>query len=107
MAKNVSVGSNGLTIVGKKESGYAMPYTTGEIVGKSTGQVVGNYFKAEVTGTFEDLQGVWPCLLWFRPNNASDGEIDAMEWMGGLWTGDQKRVAITMHNEYGATHAPI
>ena len=107
MAKNVSVGSNGLTIVGKKESGASMPYTTGEIVGKSANQVVGNYFKARVTGKFEDLQGVWPCLLWFRPNNASDGEIDVMEWMGGLWSGDQKRVAITMHNEYGATQDSI
>jgi len=101
LSKNVTTGGNGLTIKGKRESGYSMPFTTGEIVGKGA-QVVPNYFKARVKGTFDDMQGVWPCLLWFRPNNANDGEIDVMEWMGGLWSENQKRVAITMHNEYGA-----
>ena len=107
MAKNVTAGVNGLNIRSARESGYAKPFTSGELVGRSSNLVVGNYFRAEVTGTFKDESGVWPCLLWFRPNNASDGEIDVMEWMGGMWTGSQKRVAITMHNEYGATQDSI
>lgn len=110
LAKNVTAGAGGLTITGKRESGYAKPYTSGEIVGRSTGLVVPNYFRAEVTGTFKDESGVWPCLLWFRPQSGGDGsngEIDVMEWMGGMWSGTQKRVAITMHNEYGATQDSI
>ena len=106
MAKNVTAGPSGLTILGKRESGYSRPFTSGEIVGKGA-QVVPNYFRAEVTGTFKDESGIWPALLWFRPDNASDGEIDVMEWMGGMWSQDQKRVAITMHNEYGATQDSI
>ena len=107
MAKNVTAGAEGLKIFGKRESGFSKPFTSGEIVGKSGNLVVPNYFRAKVTGSFEDASGIWPCLLWFRPNNASDGEIDVMEWMGGMWTGDQKRVAITMHNEYGSTQDSI
>jgi hypothetical protein len=107
LAKNVTASAGGLNIRSARESGYSRPFTSGELVGKSSSLVVGNYFRAEVTGTFKDESGVWPCLLWFRPNNASDGEIDVMEWMGGMWTGTQKRVAITMHNEYGATQDSI
>ncbi len=110
VAKNVAAGAGGLTITGRREGGFSMPFTSGEIVGKSTGLVVPNYFRAEVTGVFKDESGIWPCLLWFRPQSGGDGsngEIDVMEWMGGMWTGTQKRVAITMHNEYGATHDQI
>ncbi len=107
LAKNVTAGANGLVIEGKQEAGHSRPFTSGEIVGKGT-QVVPNHFRAEVTGTFEDISGIWPALLWFRPNNASDGEIDVMEWMGGgTWTAKDPRVAITMHNEYGATQDSI
>lgn len=102
MARNVTTGTSGLTISAKRESGASRPFTSGEIVGKGA-QVVPNYFRAEVVGTFEDVSGIWPCLLWFRPVAGNDGEIDVMEWMGGMWSGTEKRVAITMHNEYGST----
>lgn len=110
VAKNVTAGAGGLTITGKREPGYAKPFTTGEIVGRTSGLVVPNYFRAEVTGVFKDESGIWPCLLWFRPHSGGDGsngEIDVMEWMGGMWSGAQKRVAITMHNEYGPTQDSI
>lgn len=104
LAKNaVCVAGRGLVLRGRRESGYSRPFTSAEVVGKGPGQVLPNYFRAEVVGTFKDEPGVWPCLLWFRPNNSSVGEIDVMEWMGGMWTGTQKRVAVTMHNEYGST----
>ncbi len=107
MARNVTTGPGGLTIAGKRESGLSRPFSSGELVGATAATTVGNYFRCEVVGTFEDEIGVWPCLAWFRPKNASDGELDLMEWMGGMWTGDQKRVAITMHNEYGASQDSI
>lgn len=109
LAKNVrTVPGKGLVIAGLEEDGYAKPYTTGEIVGKGIeGLEVPNYFRAEVRGLFDDIPGVWPCLLWFRPVDDPVGEIDLMEWMGGLWKGTDRRVAITMHNGYGANHRPI
>lgn len=115
LARNVTAGVNGLTIAGRREAGHTAPFTSGELLGTntrtstgtSTGLVLPNYFRAEVTGRFDDVAGVWPCLLWFRPANSSAGEIDLMEWMGGLWSGDQRRIAITMHNQYGPGHAPI
>ncbi len=104
VAKNAVFGPDGLTLLGKREASNGRPFTSAEIVGDNVAKlVVPNYFRAEVVGTFKDEAGIWPCLLWYRPDNASDGEIDVMEWMGGMWTGTQKRVAITMHNEYGST----
>jgi len=107
LKKNVLVNQPGLILIGKRETGYSRPFTSAEIHGKGVKELVlPNYFRAEVTGTFTDQSGIWPCLLWFRPNTGGDGsngEIDVMEWMGGMWSGDQRRVAITMHNEYGAT----
>lgn len=106
LAKNVTAGANGLTIMGKRESGYGKPFTSGELVGQGA-QVVPNYFRAEIVGTFKDESGIWPALLWFRPVGNGDGEIDVMEWLGGLWSQGEKRVAITAHNQYGTGHAAI
>ncbi|HEX8390528.1 MAG TPA: family 16 glycosylhydrolase [Candidatus Saccharimonadales bacterium] len=101
-------GGKGLKIYGKRQSGYAVPYTSGEIHGTGTGLIVPNYFRAEVIGTSMDVSGLWPCLLWFRPQNANDGEIDVMEYMGGRSENlTRKRIAVTMHNEYGATQDSI
>lgn len=97
----------GLTLRGRREAGYPRPYTSGEIVGRDSRTKVPNYFRAEVTGTVPDAAGVWPCLLWFRPANHPDGEIDVMEYFGGLYAGDDRRVAVTMHNEYGPTHRSV
>lgn len=110
LPKNVRFGAvgggNGLIIDGIRESGYSRPYTSGEMHGKGAGLILPNYFRAEVIGRVMDERGLWPCLLWFRPQNASDGEIDVMEYMGGLYSGTQRRVAVTMHNEYGGTQDP-
>ena len=110
LPKNVRFGAvgggNGLIIDGIRESGYARPYTSGEIYGKAAHMIVPNYFRAEIVYRVPDEIGVWPAPLWFRPNNSNDGEIDVMEWMGGLYSGTQRRIAITMHNEYGATQDP-
>lgn len=100
-----SVGSGeGLTILGKREPGYNRPFTSGEIHGVSDELVLPNYFRAEVVGRVTDESGIWPALLWFRPVNSDDGEIDVMEYMGGRpENDDRQRFAVTMHNEYGPT----
>ncbi len=77
------------------------PFTSGEIVGTGRPWSCRTTSAPRSPARSRTSPAIWPCLLWFRPKNASDGEIDVMEWMGGMWTGDQKRVAITMHNEYG------
>jgi hypothetical protein len=110
--KNVQPGSlgggDGLTILGRRESGYNRPYTSGEIHGVGSDLILPNYFRAEVVGRVTDERGIWPALLWFRPKNASDGEIDVMEYMGGRPENeDRKRFAVTMHNEYGSAQDPI
>lgn len=104
MARNVTTSpERGLVGFGRREPGLSRPFSSFELIGNTDALELPNYFRAEVRGRFRDEYGVWPCLLWFRPGNSSTGEIDVMEWMGGMWSGDQKRVAITMHNEYGAT----
>lgn len=98
-------GGTGLTVQGRRESGFSRPYTSGEIEGHGA-MVVPNYFRAEVIGTSMDNVGLWPCLLWFRPQaggDGSNGEIEVMEYFGGNYAGTNRRLAVTMHNEYGAT----
>lgn len=105
MSANCVPGPNGLDIWGKRQASNGKPYTSGEIENHGAG-VVPNYFRAEVVGTAMDDRGLWPCLLWFRPQaggDGSNGEIDLMEIMNGNFTGNQRRVAVTMHNEYGSS----
>lgn len=108
LRKNVVAGPDGLTIHARRESGYNRPFTSGEIHGSSEALKVPNYFRAEVTAEVMDEKGLWPAALWFRPVAHSDGEIDVMEYMGGRPENlDRKRIAVTMHNEYGATQASL
>lgn len=97
---NVTFGPEGMRIVGKREPGYNRPYTSGDALGR--GYELPNYFRVEVTGRGPHERGLWPCVLWLRPGNNSDGEIDLMENFGA-----QPRVKATLHNEYGTTHKMI
>lgn len=94
---NAIFGPDGLTIIGKRErtgTGDTLrEYTTADITGQHA--AVPNYFRARVVGRAPHGKGLWPCLLWFRPANGSDGEIDLMENFGG-----QPRVKATLHSTY-------
>lgn len=106
--KNVVPGPDGLVIHGIRESGYNRPFTSGEVAGTSSEMIVPNYFRAEVEAQIMDESGLWPAALWFRPVDHPDGEIDVMEYLGGLDENRQrKRIAVTMHNEYDGGHDPI
>lgn len=94
---NVSFDSSGLTIRGKSEKRPSAAYSSGDA--KGLGISIPNYSRVEAVGSVPFGPGLWPALLWLRPLNSPDGEIDLMEVFG-----DDARVAATIHNEYGPMH---
>lgn len=101
LPQNAIFDSGGLTVVGKRQtvgSGSSVrPFTTADVLGRHV--ELPNYFRTETIGTIPFGQGIWPCLLWCRPLNGEDGEIDNMEVFG-----DSPRIKATLHNEYGENH---
>ena len=104
LPRNVTFGPDGLRIVGRREdagTGTGLRhFTSGEALGRHV--TVPNYFRAEVVGRGPHARGLWPCVLWFRPLNSPDGEIDLVENFGA-----QPNVKATLHNQYGAGHKMI
>lgn len=92
-----AVFGDGLRIVGKRERtgiGTSLrEFTTADALGQHI--EIPNYFRAKVVGHAPHAKGLWPCLLWFRPLNGADGEIDVMENFGG-----QAKVKATLHGPY-------
>lgn len=99
---NVTFGAYGMAILGRRETGYTRPFTTGDALGNVGPLILPNHFRVEVVGTAPHGIGLWPCVLWLRPANGSDGEIDLMENFGG-----KPYVKATLHNEYGTNHKMI
>lgn len=95
--KNVSFGARGMVLLSKREALGGRPYTTADVLGRHIR--VPNYFRAEVTATLPTEYGQWPCPLWFRPLNGSDGEIDVVETWPHDWNG-VPRLYVTLHDKY-------
>jgi len=95
--ENVSFGAEGLTIRTRFDGSASTGITSGDARG--AGIPIPNYARVEVTGTMPYGAGVWPALLWLRPLNHPDGEIDLVEVFGA-----RDDFAATVHTEYGPTH---
>lgn len=96
---NVSYGSRGMVITGRREDRGGRPFTSGDVTGQHI--QVPNYFRADVTTTLPTASGMWPCPLWFRPLNSAHGEIDVCE----TWTDefDPPRFSVAIHRDYSLT----
>lgn len=97
---NVSFGTSGLTVRGSEENRGNAAYTSGDA--KGTGIVIPNYSRVEATGSMPYGSGLWPALMWLRPLDSANGEIDLVEVFGA-----DPRPAATIHNEYGSTHRSL
>lgn len=103
---NVSYGSEGLIILGKRESRGGRDYTTGDVLGQHVD--LPSYFYIEVDATLPTDYGMWTCPLWLRPNSVNnDGEIDLCETWTGLWDWDGSYTTYsnavaqtTIHRDY-------
>lgn len=100
LPENVSFGSDGLTLLCKRQDYKGLKYTTADVLAKH--KTVGNYFRSEMACTLPTEEGQWPGL-WFRPSNHADGEIDLVEIWPSFWNGVPV-MHSTLHSEYGATH---
>lgn len=94
---NVSYGSRGMVILGRRESLNGKPFTTADVLGQHV--TVPNYFRADVVATLPTDYGMWPCPLWLRPLNGSVGEIDLSETWTYDWNGNPRSYS-TIHDDY-------
>lgn len=97
---NVSFGDAGLTVRGASERHSTAEYTSGDA--KGLGITIPNYSRVEAIGSMPHGPGLWPALMWLRPLDSADGEIDLIEVFG-----DDARAVATIHNEYGANHRSL
>lgn len=100
LPENVSFSDRGLVVSGKEQSRSSADYTSGDAKGLDI--PIPNYSRVEAVGSVPFGPGLWPALMWLRPLDSADGEIDLMEVFG-----DDARVAATVHNEYGAGHRSL
>lgn len=98
--ENVSFSRSGLIVRGAEQTRSTADYTSGDA--KGLGIRIPNYSRVEAIGSVPFGPGLWPALMWLRPLDSADGEIDLMEVFG-----DDARVAATLHNEYGPTHRSL
>lgn len=100
-SSNVTMAGGVMSIRGARETApNGAEFTSGDALGRHV--TVPNYFTAEVSARLPYGQGIWPCPLWFRPLNGSDGEIDVMEQFGTV-----PYQKVTLHNAYGTGHKMV
>lgn len=101
LPRNVEFTEEGLVIWGKREQQGSRSWTTGDARG--FGHPIPNYAKVVATGTTPFNAGLWPALMWLRPLDSADGEIDLIEVFGN----QEDRFTSTIHSEYGPTHKQL
>lgn len=95
--ENITFSRAGVRVHGAPGARGLAAYTSGDA--KGMGIRIPNYARVEAVGSAPFGEGLWPALLWLRPQDDSAGEIDLMEMFGS-----NPRVASAVHNEYGPTH---